>query len=268
MKFYELLTDIIVDDYLNKEVAGLFNIEFLNNTEFYNKDNLAYDNQIKGVSRLVSTNTNPLSDAGATNRIDIMQVEVLIPLDSQGAYRRNVFLNGASSLNNVLINSDTSEAFENTEVLITNIQLLADEKLDGHINGVEYERILIQMQCIVTVDFVYSNKGILTIDNVVIDCKAEVILGVQKMLNGKVNSDGFQVGQNNGIQYSLNVILTYNANNTMHKSLLADWTLGTNRWVSYKLGNLNFNRHCQITSYTMNAVTGDTVKLSLTFQEV
>ena len=267
MTFYKKITQILTDEYLNTEPnQGTYNIEYLNNTDAYNPNNLIYDEECHGVTRLVSTNVNPLSDSGNQNRNDVMQLEVLIPLGHEKTtFYQNKLISALNSFSSKQIIYD-----EQTDVLITDVQIMQDTKLPGHLNGVEYEQIIIQFSLVVTVDFVYSNEGILKIDGEVVDCKASVTLQVNKMLNGEVydqTTDNIQRSRTTGLQYSFDTTLTYNKNNTAHSKLLANWLLQGTFQLSYTLDTLNLERTCQITSYTLNAITGDTIKLRIVFQE-
>lgn len=263
MSFYNKITELI-NSSLNDDNQK-FNVSFLDNTEAYNEDNLIYDEMVQGVTRLTSTSLNPLGDVGSENRVDVMQLEMLIPLGQEDTtYFRNKIINTMSNK----INS-TMHQFDNIEVLITDVQCIQDSKLNGHINGVEYEDIVFQFTLIVSVDFLYSNEGILKVDNEVIDCKASVILSAEKMATGDIynNSDYIQRGRFNGLRYSFEVNLTYNKNNKRHSALLANWMCKGNFNIYYKLDTLELNRTCQMISYTCQAITGDTVKLRIIFQE-
>ncbi|MBO5711535.1 MAG: hypothetical protein J6R47_01735 [Acholeplasmatales bacterium] len=262
MSFYNKLADIIQDDYLNQEKGELFNIKYLDNTAHYDLNNLISEEQLHGVLNLVSSTTSTLSDTGQENKVDIMQLEIFIPLNQEATYHSNVLLNGLRQLSNTFHTID-----DEIDVQINDVQIIQDAKYNGFINGNEYEHIIVQFTSLVTVDFLYSNNGVLKIDDEVVDCKSEVVLGVNAILDGKMTADGIQRGQSNGIQYGLTVILTYNKNNSAHRKMLRNWMLKDKFNISYTLDVLEFNRVCQMTNYTMNAITGDTVKLTLVFQE-
>lgn len=263
MSLYDQITKKLQDDFLNSEVGDLFNLQYINNTSNYDIENLTSDSQIKGVVSLISSTSNTLSDTGQENKLDVLNLELLIPLDSNSTYHRNLLLNGLTKFNNEYFEAIDGDA----DIQINNVQIIQDSKYDGFINGTEYEHIIVQFTSLVTVDFLYSNNAVFTIDGEEVDCKAEVILSANKILEGKMTADGIQRGQSNGIQYAFTVVLTYNKNNNAHRKMLRNWQLKDTFRVGYTLDVLQFERDCQLTSYTMNAITGDTIKLSLVFQE-
>ena len=262
MSLYDELAKIIQDDYLNEEVGDLFNIKFLDNTAKYDLENLVVDDQVCGVLNLVSSTVSNLSDTGQENKVDVLQLNLFLPLDEEANYKRNVAFNSL-----IRKFSNTYYQIDEVDVQVSDVQVIQDVKYNGHINGKEYEHIVLQFNALITVDFLYSNSGILTIDGDVVDCKAEVVLTSNAILDGKMTYDGIQRGQSNGIQYGLSVVLTYNKNNAAHRKMIKNWMLKNTFDVYYELDELVFNRTCQMTNYTVNAITGDTVKLSFTFQE-
>lgn len=265
MIFYKKYSTLI-EEKLNDDGKGLFSVKYLENNEAYNYANLVKDDMCVGVVRLVSSNINNLSDIGAENRIDILQVEFLIPLKHPDtSYFVNRIFNNLDKFNNHM------EKMESSDVFTTNVQLIQDRMLDEHFNGELYESIIYQMQLNISVDFLYSNEGILTINGDVVDCKASITLNSAKIAEGNIYqasyNQGVQQPRFNGLQYSFDCTLTYNKNSNIHKTLLKHWMCGGTWDIGYTLDELNFTRTCQMTIYTLNAITGDTIKLRVVFTE-
>lgn len=254
MTIYEEITNQ-VEDLLNAE-KELFEVKYLNNTEQYNADNLVFDDKFKGVSNVLSSSVN-IEDS--ESKTITMQFSLLIPIGNDN------YTYGVNTISKV-IDLLTNTSFELSEIVrTTNVQIITDRKHPTLINGVEYHEITFTFESLIFPNWYWSNESKLTIDNERVDSIINVSLNSQKQTDGKVYQDGIVKPQNQGVQIALTVQLIYNKNSEIHRKLLADYKQQNTYSVNYIADALTFNETCQLTSYTLNAITGDTMKLQLTF---
>ncbi len=243
-----------------------FNIMYVNNTEYYNPNNLFFDEQVKGVLTLSnSVQSSILSDS--TNRTDYFNLRVLVPLKhDKTVYFRNKLMAMLQTLANQI------ESVGNYDAYLNNFQVISDSKYPQVLNGYEYEDITITFQVILNEHFVFinSNDQKLVIDDKQLTCVISVTLTSQKMLqpNVFISNNGIARNQYQGLQYVLTVNLILNKDDEKHLSLLSDYTLLSTHSVKYSiLDKLQFNRTCIVSQYLLNVISGDTVKLQLVFAE-
>lgn len=248
------------------EETSDFNIMYVENTEFYNANNLIFDDQVKGVLTLSnSVQSSILSEAN--NRVDYFNLRVLVPLKHEKTvYFRNKLMAMLQTLANQI------EAVGNYDAYLNNFQVISDSKYPQVLNGYEYEDITITFQVILNEHFVFinSNDQKLVIDDNQLTCVISVTLTSQKMLqpNVFINNNGIARNQYQGLQYALTVNLILNKDDKKHLSLLSDYTLLSTHSVKYSiLDKLQFNRTCIVSQYLLNVISGDTVKLQLVFAE-
>lgn len=248
------------------EETSDFNIMYVENTEFYNANNLIFDDQVKGVLTLSnSVQSSILSEAN--NRIDYFNLRVLVPLKHEKTvYFRNKLMAMLQTLANQI------ESVGNYDAYLNNFQVISDSKYPQVLNGYEYEDITITFQVILNEHFVFinSNDQKLVIDDKQLTCVISVTLTSQKMLqpNVFISNNGIARNQYQGLQYALTVNLILNKDDEKHLSLLSDYTLLSTHNVKYSiLDKLQFNRTCIISQYLLNVISGDTVKLQLVFAE-
>ena len=248
------------------EETSDFNIMYVENTEFYNANNLIFDDQVKGVLTLSnSVQSSILSEAN--NRIDYFNLRVLVPLKHEKTvYFRNKLMAMLQTLANQI------ESVGNYDAYLNNFQVISDSKYPQVLNGYEYEDITITFQVILNEHFVFinSNDQKLVIDDKQLTCVISVTLTSQKMLqpNVFISNNGIARNQYQGLQYVLTVNLILNKDDEKHLSLLSDYTLLSTHNVKYSiLDKLQFNRTCIISQYLLNVISGDTVKLQLVFAE-
>ena len=265
--FEEILNLIlsILNEENGKETAD-FNIMYVNNTEYYNASNLIFNEQVKGVLTLSnSVQSSIISDS--TNRTDYFNLRVLVPLKhDKTVYFRNKLMSLLPSLANQIVN------IYNYDIYLSNFQVVNDSKYPQSLNGYEYEDITISFQAILNEHFVFinSNDQKLIIDNNQVSCIISVSLTSQKMLQANVFTldNGIAKNQYQGLQYALGVNLILNKDDPTHLNLLSDYKLLTEHQVKYSiLDSLQFNRTCIVSQYVLSAISGDTVKLQLTFTE-
>lgn len=248
------------------EETSDFNIMYVENTEFYNANNLIFDDQVKGVLTLSnSVQSSILSEAN--NRIDYFNLRVLVPLKHEKTvYFRNKLMAMLQTLANQI------ESVGNYDAYLNNFQVISDSKYPQVLNGYEYEDITITFQVILNEHFVFinSNDQKLVIDDNQLTCVISVTLTSQKMLqpNVFISNNGIARNQYQGLQYALTVNLILNKDDEKHLSLLSDYTLLSTHSVKYSiLDKLQFNRTCIVSQYLLNVISGDTVKLQLVFVE-
>lgn len=248
------------------EETSDFNIMYVENTEFYNANNLIFDDQVKGVLMLSnSVQSSILSDAN--NRVDYFNLRVLVPLKHEKTvYFRNKLMAMLQTLANQI------ESVGNYDAYLNNFQVISDSKYPQVLNGYEYEDITITFQVILNEHFVFinSNDQKLVIDDNQLTCVISVTLTSQKMLqpNVFISNNGIARNQYQGLQYVLTVNLILNKDDEKHLSLLSDYTLLSTHSVKYSiLDKLQFNRTCIVSQYLLNVISGDTVKLQLVFAE-
>ncbi len=261
---YNKLTELI-EDTLNND-NNLFDIKFLNNNEAFNPNNLIYDDMIHGVVNLVSTtpNTIQLQQGTSTtnNRTDVYNINIIIPLNLQDlVLAENLIDNFLNNFNNQTIE------LEDTTFFTTGTSIVTWSKLSNPIDGVYYELITIQFSAVIYENFLFGNERSLTINNEILDCVVDVTLQSHKQFNGLVFKDGIFKNQNNGLQYALIVDFIYNKNSSLHKKIIADWQLNSSYSITYKIGGLNFSRTCVIGEFTLVDITGDVVKIRISFVE-
>ena len=266
--YFEEILNLILG-VLNEEAGeetSDFNIMYVENTEFYNANNLIFDDQVKGVLTLSnSVQSSILSDAN--NRVDYFNLRVLVPLKHEKTvYFRNKLMAMLQTLANQIGNIGNYDAYLN------NFQVISDSKYPQVLNGYEYEDITITFQVILNEHFVFinSNDQKLIIDDDQLTCVISVTLTSQKMLqpNVFINNNGIARNQYQGLQYALTVNLILNKDDEKHLSLLSDYTLLSTHNVEYSILNkLQFNRTCIVSQYLLNVISGDTVKLQLVFVE-
>lgn len=265
--FEEILNLIlgILNEEDGKETSD-FNIMYVNNTEYYNANNLVFKEQVKGVLSLSnSVQSSILSDS--TNRTDYFNLRVLLPLKhDKTVYFRNKLMSLLSSLANQIVN------VYNYDIYLSNFQIINDSKYPQVLNGYEYEDITISFQVILNEHFVFinSNDQKLVIDDVQLSCIISVSLTSQKMLQSTVFpiNDGIAGNQYQGMQYVLTVNLILNKDDKKHLELLSDYKLSSQHNVKYTiLDSLQFDRECIVSQYILSVISGDTVKLQLAFVE-
>ena len=266
--YFEEILNILIST-LNVEggeETADFNIMYVENTEFYNANNLIFDDQVKGVLTLSnSVQSSILSDAN--NRVDYFNLRVLVPLKHEKTvYFRNKLMAMLQTLANQI------ESVGNYDAYLNNFQVISDSKYPQVLNGYEYEDITITFQVILNEHFVFinSNDQKLVIDDNQLTCVISVTLTSQKMLqpNVFISNNGVARNQYQGLQYALTVNLILNKDDEKHLSLLSDYTLLSTHNVKYSiLDKLQFKRTCIVSQYLLNVISGDTVKLQLVFAE-
>ena len=265
---YEKLTELIAST-LN-DGKELFELKFVKNNEDFNEDNLIYDKFVHGVVNLMSRtpNTIQMTDNSANgitaNGTEVYQIQLLAPITFDDEIKME------NQINNFLtiFNNQTIE-IEDTTFFTTQTSVINWSKYPSLINGEEYQLIIIQFTAITFTNFLFGNARTLRINNEVLDCIVDVSLSSNKMLNTVVlNGVPVAYTQDNGTQWNLIVDLIYNKNSALHRTLIRDFYMQKQYSIEYKIGALEFDvSNARMQSYVLQDITGDVIKLRLTFTQ-
>lgn len=267
---YDKLTELI-ENTLNGEEKALFELKFVANYENFNPDNLVYDEQVHGVVTLLSRTPNTIqmvdntSESGITaNGTEVYQIQLFAPVEF------NNDIEMSSQIDNFLkIWNNQTIDLEDTTFFTTQTSIVSWSKYPTHLNGYDYQLVVIQFTAITFTNFLFGNDRIIKINDIDLDCVVDVSLSSQKMFNTLVkNGEKIAKNQDNGTQWNLIIDLIYNKNSDIHKTLIADWQLLGTYNLKYSIGDLSFIRsNCKMQSYILQDITGDVIKLRLTFAE-
>ncbi len=241
-------------------------LEFLNNTDSYNEDNLVVDNIVQGIVRLRSSTPNTIQlDNDSNNRTDVYEISLLIPL----SYEKLTIIENQVELFIPRWNNQTLTC-EDTIFFTSGTTIEVWEKYSTTINGEEYEIIQLSFTASVYNNFLYGNDRALTINNVDMTCVIDVSLSSQMQFNPQVANDGTKLikNQDAGLSYNIVIDFVYDTSNTIHQTLITDWQLENSYAIVYKIGALTFSKTCKLQNYSLIDITGDVIKLRLTFVEL